>query len=71
MIYKFNPINMLYHYLIKKKPYPPNYDPKYAGDHYTFLNYDELTEYFATDAEIITVFESYIHEIPNVPIHFP
>jgi hypothetical protein len=51
MIYEFNPINMMYHYLIKKHP---------LEQHYTFLAFDDLKKYFTTDEEMIAVFIRFI-----------
>lgn len=50
MKYQFNPINMMYHYLIKK--HPVNKDER----SYKFLKFDELKQYFTTDAEMIDAF---------------
>lgn len=50
MKYQFNPINVMYHYLIKKHPVTKD-------EHsYEFLKFDELKQYFTTDAEMVDVF---------------
>lgn len=49
MIYEYNPINMLQHYLIPETK---------------FFYYDGLKERFATDAEIIAAFQRKIDLIP-------
>jgi hypothetical protein len=51
--YKFNPISMLYHYLIANTTEP-----------YNFLSYDDLKELLKTDAEIVAVFQPSINFIP-------
>lgn len=54
MKYQFNPINMMYHYLIKK--HPVSKDER----SYDFLKFDELKQYFTTDAEMIEAFRQFI-----------
>jgi hypothetical protein len=57
MIYEFNPINMMYHYLIKKHPL----ELKTEEEHdYAFLGFDDLKKYFTTDEEMIAVFGRFI-----------
>ena len=51
--YEFNPISMLFHYLIPDTQRPD----------YEFLNYDDLKDKFADD-EIVGVFQTYIDFIP-------
>ena len=51
--YEFNPISMLFHYLI----------PDTQRLDYEFLNYDDLKDKFADD-EIVGVFQTYIDFIP-------
>jgi len=79
MIYEFNPIIMMYHYLIKKHPLEIKKEkeerqpgrikkkvdvPKYEN---SFLNFDILKSYF-TDEEIITVFKNFIMFVPPPPV---
>lgn len=64
MIYEFNPINMMYNYLIKTHPLvikkEKDEGPKYK---YEILHFDNLKPYF-TDEEIIAVFQDSIRLVP-------
>jgi hypothetical protein len=57
MIYEFNPINMMYHYLIQRHPLELKTKEKHR---YEFLEFDDLKKYFTTDEEMIAVFGRFI-----------
>jgi hypothetical protein len=65
MIYEFNPINMMYNYLIKTHPLQiKEVLERRRGvgnkEDYKFLHFDKLKPYF-TDEEIIAVFQRFIN----------
>lgn len=62
MVYRYNPLNMLWHYLVRM-------NPKYARDDYEFLYHDELKKYYPSADALIENFNGNISYVrPKVAV---